>query len=940
MNRTRLPDSIHSDQANVRAAIPRPTSTSNRWGFVLLLFTMISSAFGYSVSLEPGASVAYESSGTYATCTLQRDSGSGTLAVQLQVLSSSKATPDDYELYSLTASGWQELGGDEAITGEVSFQAGQQSISIQVRPTNDVLVEGKEALTIAIIPSAATPAAYGIGRFASRAFTIADDDHKARINVIRPLADEDISLRGDPDDFISERRAIVQVEFDDFVNTPSYGGRVDFPRNLSVEIVNALTQGLPNATIGSDYVIKYKTSGHNNPGTTTDVYSQVGFAVNSSGFSSTTGLNYKLMAALAGDETVPLKEQESDDLSTNSIPNGTVFYFESDPNKEEYVSIGDSVSALDFAPPLNRPIPSGTKIKIKSIGGGGSAPDSVIVEETYGLGSTDLKVGGGWGELYEGDVISIEGDDLTYVITNDPVMVLDVNGRFSALIHIYAFEGGNSGGIAVVQSGAAAVTTLITPQIDADGTMQILVPNISKRVEFSIEPTGFGDGAEQAEYVDLKMIADNDYVIISPTETLVTIADRDVVVGVKVETSAGLPDIQGSLKFSLSKPFPDKAVEVIFDLTGKTLDTSGNPTLTDAEGVSFEELPRKVIIQAGATEYFLPVKPIAGGPPADLTVTLLGTDNYKTGGSTSSGLNPSATMHIDNMVGTVTVVAADATAVEGSATDTALFTVSVSRLAGQTAELPLKLSVGGTAVAGRYEFFNPTNPTQTYSVNTGGFLDLSATRIDPAPTTTFSVGLRAVDNQSADGAGSVQLSLNNQGTNYVIGTPASAVVSIQDNEPTISIGVVQNAARPSTPGSFRFTYPGVPLNSALDQKITVKYTFTDAALGTDFEAQTTVDIAANDPNRYADLIINPTAVGTATSLKVTITADPAYHVAPPGFAVMTFAAVEDNDPARDKPSPGSISSGSGGGCGLGSGLSALMGLLLTLGWIGLRRRSP
>jgi hypothetical protein len=939
MNRTRIHGFSYGDQVYARGASLWLRLNPRRCGFVVLLLAMISSAFGYSVSLEPGASIAYESSGTPATCILQRDSGSGSLDVQLQILSSSRATPDDYELEWNSPSGWTELGSDEATRGTVSFQIGQQSISIRIRPVNDALVEGKEELVLAIVPSASTPAAYFFGRFASRAFTIADDDHKARIKVVRPLADEDVSLRGDPDDLISERRAIVQVEFDPFSNSPSYVGRRDFPRNLSVEIVDAATQGLPNATLNSDYVIKYKTSGHNNPSTITDSYSQVGFAVNGSGFSSTTGLNYKLMAALAGDTTVPLKEQASDDPSTNAIPSGTKFYFESDPTKTIYTSVGVAISAITFGPPLDRPIPSGTKIKITAVGGGGSAPDSVIVEETYPTGSTDLKVGGGWGELYEGDVISIEGDDLTYVITQDPVMVLDANGRFSAAIHIFAFEGGNSGGLAVAQTAAAAVTTLITPQIDANGTMQILVPDISRRVEFSIEPAGFGDGAEQAEYVDLKMIADNDYVIISPTETLVTIADRDVVVGVKVETSAGLPDIQGALKFMLSKPFA-KSVEVPFDLTGKTLDAFGIPTVTDSEGVTFEPLPRKVVFAPNTTEYILPVVPKTTGGPGDLTVTLLGTDNYKTGGSTSSGLNPSATMHISNVIGTVTIAATDATAVEGSATDNGLFTVSVNRLPSQTAEVPLKLVVGGTAVAGRFEFFNPANPSQTYSVNTNGFLDLQSTKIDPAPTTTFQIGVRAVDNQSADGAGSVQLSLSSQGTNYVIGTPSSAVVSIQDNEPTIYMTVLQNPGRPSTPGRVRFSYPGVPLGQVLSQKITVKFTYSGATMGTDFEAQTTVDIAADDPNRYADLFINPTAAGTATSLKLTITDDPAYHIAAPGFVDMVFGAAADNDPAKDKPAPGAISTGSGGGCGLGSGLSALMGLLVTLGWIGIRRRTP
>jgi hypothetical protein len=945
MNRTRIPGSTYGEQAHARVAILRPAMRSTRWGFIALVFAMMSSAFGFDVSLEAGKSVAYERTGEAATCTLQRNSGANTLDVELEVLSSSSASPADYDLEWLTVSGWQALSSSSGI---VHFEVGQQSISIRVRPVNDVLVEGREEVVLNIV---SRPNDYNPGGFTSRTFIIADDDHQARIKMVRPVADEDVSLRGDPDDPFTRRRAIVQVIFDNFANNGSpagfeYANRTDFPRNLSVVIglpQDGQGNPLPNATLGTDYDIKYRICGHNNPATSTALHSQLGFAQNSlSGFSSTTGLNYKLMAGLAGETTVPLKEQESDgvDLSSNIIPGGTKFYFESDPGTPPviYTSVGDALSAITFTPALNRPVPSGTKLKITAVGGSGTAPDSVIVEATYATSSTVLKLGGGWGKLYEGDVISIEGDDLPYVITGDPTMVLDASGRYSARVNIFAFEGGDGGGIAVEQKGAAKVTTLISPVI-VDGTMQILVPEISTRVEFSIEPRGFGDGAEQAEYVDLEMIADNDYIIVSPTETRVTIADRDVVAGVKVGTSAGLPDIQGTLLFTLSKAF-EKQVEVSFEVDSRTLDAFGVPTATVAEGLSFEPLPRKVIFPANTTEYALRVVPKSAGIPADLTVSLSGTDNYKTGGSSSSGYNPSATMHISNVIGTVIIQATDGTAVEGSSTDTGLFTVTIDRLPLQTVEVPLKLAVGGTAVAGRFEFFNPTTPTQTYSVNSSGFIDLESTKIDPAPTTTFKIGVRAIDNQSADGAGSVQLTLNNQGTNYVIGTQASAVVTIQDNEPTLSIAVVQNAGRPSTPGTFRFSYPGVPLNRALDQKVTVKYTFSDAVKGTDFEAQTTVDIAANDPSRYADLIINPTAAGTATSLKVTITADPAYNIASPGFAIMTFAAAEENDPARDKPAPGSISTGSGGGCGLGSGLSALMGLLMTLGWIGLRRRAP
>jgi hypothetical protein len=185
----------------------------------------------------------------------------------------------------------------------------------------------------------------------------------------------------------------------------------------------------------------------------------------------------------------------------------------------------------------------------------------------------------------------------------------------------------------------------------------------------------------------------------------------------------------------------------------------------------------------------------------------------------------------------------------------------------------------------------------------------------------------------------VQLSVNNQGTDYVIGTPASAVITIQDNEPTLSVTVVQNAARPSTPGTFRFSYPGVPLNQALDQSINVRFTFSGATLGTDFVADTTLVIPAGSPTRSADLIINPTATGTATSLTVTITSDTAYTVlSSAASATMTFTAASENDPSRDKPTPGTINSGSGGSsCGLGSGVAGFLALGLFV-LLALRRR--
>jgi MYXO-CTERM domain-containing protein len=128
----------------------------------------------------------------------------------------------------------------------------------------------------------------------------------------------------------------------------------------------------------------------------------------------------------------------------------------------------------------------------------------------------------------------------------------------------------------------------------------------------------------------------------------------------------------------------------------------------------------------------------------------------------------------------------------------------------------------------------------------------------------------------------------------------------------------------------------------LDQAIVIKYTITGAVKGVDFDAQSTVTIPAGSPTRSADLIINPTADGTATSLTLTITDDSAYSTLLAAKSViMTLTAaptVDPNDPTKDKPKPGSVDSGSSGGCGMGSGFAALAGLGL-FALFAFRRRS-
>ena len=390
-----------------------------------LLLCSWSTMNAYDVSLEPGASTAYEEGAVVATARLARVGLSGQLDVSVQITAGSSAIlTTDYSLqwYNSALASYVTLGADPTIgvgaaasTGTIRFQPGEASVNIILTPVNDTTVEAREYVILAINYSAK----YNIGQYPSRRLTIADNDHKALIEVIQPVADEDTALRGDPDDTFSRRRGIVRVRFDAFPDAADdvadpFGLNSDyltssFSRNIVVQFLT--TSGtIPSATLTTDYAVKYKISGHSHDGNViTDSHSQIGRVNNSnSGLSITTGLNYRLMAAITGDTIIPLQEQESDDLTTiNVVPVGAILYFESDPSQQQHTVTASGPSSMIIAPGLTRPIPSGTKVKIISLPAMSVAPDSVIVERTFPQGSTQLLLGEGFGDLFEGDVIKL-----------------------------------------------------------------------------------------------------------------------------------------------------------------------------------------------------------------------------------------------------------------------------------------------------------------------------------------------------------------------------------------------------------------------------------------------------------------------------------------------------------------------------------------------------
>jgi len=869
---------------------------------VLVMLSLALPAAAYDISIVPGNPVGYEPSTTTAAVpasfVVNRTGTDGTLPITMQVSSDSTAAAGDYVATWFNSD--PLVNADVPLAGSVTFQPGESEIIITITPTDDTTVEGREAVVLTIVPSGTN--AYNVGAPSSMAVTIADNDHIARIEVPDPIADEDSALFGLVSDPLVQRRAVMRVRFD------QWPVGQDFDRNLTVEFTPTGAQ-FPIATLGSsaDYVVRYKICGNNNVGTTSES-SRIGYDRTSV---TGTGLNYRLMAALVGEFSIPLQDPASDD-DEPAIPVGSTIRFENDPTEFPYTVNASSPSSVSFNEALAINVPSGTKVIIMSTPVGTSAPENVVVERTYSEGATVLRVAGGFGGLYEGDVVQFEGDTSSYVIIADAAGLSA--GGSSGIITIRRFTGGGlADGLSIEQPGDADVITHIVPVL-VGNLIQVLIPPESTKVEIAVEPRVAGDGAEGVEEVRMRMIADEDYFIQTPQESSVLIADRDVTASIALQSNAGLPSLAGYFNITLSQPY-SKAVTVPFLVTDSP---------STAEGVSFTALPRNVTFVAGQTQALIQVDPIPTGTPADVTLTLTGTLNYKLGGSTSSSSNPSATMNISNSVGSVTIAATTPNAVESSTappSTNGLFTLSITRIAGQNGPVGVNLAVAGTAVNGsRYELFNPTT-NANYSLNSGQIQVV----IPGSGATSTTIGVRPINNFLADNNQTVQLSVVAGQSYSVSGAAVPASVTIVDDEPTISVAWVSDASRPSTAGTFRFSYPGVPVGTALGQAVVVQFTYGGtAALGTDFTASSTVTIQAGTLSSI--LTINPidTADGSAETVSVTVSPDQTYNI---GTSSANLNITAADAPSRDKPTPGTVNSGSSsGGCGLGSGLATLVGL--------------
>lgn len=770
-------------------------------------------------------------------------------------------------------------------SGTISFVQGEISKTITITPVDNAVIEGKRIVAITLTPETPFPVTYILGINSTAQIYIADNDIVARVVVVDSQADEDTALAGFVNDVDVQRRGIVRVQWTP--PAPSYAAPISpgLTRTVSVRFGGS-------ATLSTDYVVQHKIMGTAEFGG----LSRIGYEASL----STTGLGYNVYAYLVGETVINIS------AGSAAIPPGSTITFAGDstpytlsgaPN-----SSGLSPGTITLSSGLQKNLANGAAITVTS---GMSPPTGFTVNNPYPAGSTVVKLGDGLGGIFRGDVVQFTGDSSLYVAKADL--------SAGVLNFVRYFGGGIGAGLNLAITSVVEAKTLITTTI-TNGVAQFSVPRISDRVEFSITPVADAV-VEGQETVTVTLIADLDYAISSPTVGTVNIADANVITSISLGSNAGKPNTSGYFMVNfVNGPFP-VAIDVPY-----TIDSSS----TAIAGTDYTVLSGSVNIPAGQSSGVIQVNPLntAANGLKNLTVSLSQSNDYKLSGSGGDTSNSSATLNITDSIGDVTITASNSSAIESpTAPISSSFTITLNRASAGAVNVNYLIS-GSAAPGTRYQ-------TLSGSVAIPGGLNTATVQVTP------------IDNLVADGTQSVVLTLA-PGQGYTINPsgPSNALINILDDEPTVSVVRLGDASKPTTTGSFRIGYPGVPVGTALNREVEVFFTYSGTAVsGTDYTTSSAASVKIPANALAATIIISPKATSTDTSdktLKVTITANAGYTI---GTSNDTMSIFGEAQTGANKPKPGSVNSGSSsGGCGMGSGFAAMFGLGL-FALFAFRRRS-
>ena len=361
---------------------------------------------------------------------------------------------------------------------------------------------------------------------------------------------------------------------------------------------------------------------------------------------------------------------------------------------------------------------------------------------------------------------------------------------------------------------------------------------------------------EHGETVVLTLISAPGSKIVSPSAATVTITDNDPdALPIVSVTSTNHPAaVEGGVdgEFLFFRSATNGALTLYFTLGGVA-----------RSGVDYLPLTNSISFADGQASIFLPVRAIddtlvEGERPLVLALTVL--DTYRV------GYPASAVVTIQDNDQRVWLDASDFTAAEPG-TDTGEFTFT--RFGTTDTDLRVFFIISGTASNGV------------------DYVAVSNSFVIPAGSLSATLPIIPIDDTLLEGPETVTLTLQ-PAPAYFLGTPTQATVTIEDDEPMLTITatvpeVVEGSQRP---GVFTLTRSGDP-----------KYDFT-ARLAVGGMATYGVDYPPILTNIYfscgitsIDLLIWPTnelVVEPSETVTAALVPDPAYTILAPSNAVITI----------------------------------------------------
>ena len=463
--------------------------------------------------------------------------------------------------------------------------------------------------------------------------------------------------------------------------------------------------------------------------------------------------------------------------------------------------------------------------------------------------------------LYDPTSATLDGIKIhTYAILDDDTNAVSVSATVATAVE----SGQPPGNFRIARSGATTAALAVNFQVTGTASAptdyapldtSVTIPAGAAFVDL---PVMVADDhtVEQSETVVLTLISAPGSKIVSPNSATVTVSDNDPnALPVVSVTSTNHPTaVEGGAdgEFLLFRSVTNGALTVYFTFSGAA-----------RVGTDYQPLPSSLTFADGQASLSLPVSAVddpgvEGERPLVLSFTVM--DTYR------AGYPASAVVTIQDNDQRVRLDASDFTAAEPG-TDTGEFTFT--RFGTTNTDLRVSFAISGTASNGV------------------DFVAISNAIVIPAGNLSATLPIIPIDDTLVEGPETVTLTLLPDPA-YFLDTPTNGTVTIQDDEPmlTLTATVPEVVEGSQLPGVFTLTRTGDP-----------KYDFT-AHLAIGGTATYGVDYPPFQTNIYfscgvmaIDLRIWPTnelVAETNETVTAEIVPDPAYTIMAPSNAVITI----------------------------------------------------